>query len=120
MPMKMRRPCAHRGCPNTAEKRYCKEHAHLERQRDKARGTAAQRGYGGRWQRYREIYLQKHPLCVECLKHKRVVPAKVVDHIKPHKGDYELFWREDNHQSLCTYHHNLKTATKDGGFGNNT
>lgn len=28
--------------------------------------TAAQRGYGSRWQAARAAYLVKHPLCVMC------------------------------------------------------
>lgn len=40
-----------------------------------------------------------------------------VDHIIPHKGDPELFWDQDNWQSLCKPHHDRKTATEDGGFG---
>lgn len=30
-----------------------------------------------------------------------VTAATVVDHIVPHRGDYELFWKDGNHQSLC-------------------
>ena len=40
-------------------------------------------------------------------------PASVVDHIKPHKGDYDLFWDEANHQALCKRCHDIKTATED-------
>ena len=45
------------------------------------------------------------------------MPATVVDHIKPHLGDYGLFWESDNHQSMCKTCHDIKTATEDGGFG---
>lgn len=31
----------------------------------------------------------------------RITPATVVDHIKPHKGDPELFWDTGNWQPLC-------------------
>lgn len=63
--------------------------------------TTAERGYGGRWQRYRKQFLSQHPLCAYCLEQNRVTVATVVDHIVPHKGDQELFWDTDNHQSLC-------------------
>lgn len=33
-------------------------------------------------------------------------PATVVDHIQPHRGDMNIFWREGNHQSLCRSCHN--------------
>lgn len=61
-----------------------------------------------------ENILQEHPICANC----RNAPASVVDHIKPHKGDYDLFWDEANHQALCKRCHDIKTATEDGGFGN--
>jgi 5-methylcytosine-specific restriction endonuclease McrA len=34
-----------------------------------------------------------------------IVPATVVDHIKPHRGDPELFWDASNHQALCKHCH---------------
>jgi 5-methylcytosine-specific restriction protein A len=46
------------------------------------------------------------------------VAATTVDHIRPHRGDYDLMWDESNWQSLCTWHHNVKTAKEDGAFGN--
>lgn len=61
----------------------------------------AERGYGGRWQRARARFLSGHPLCAFCEKKNRVELATVVDHIKPHKGDQELFWDESNWQPLC-------------------
>jgi 5-methylcytosine-specific restriction protein A len=33
------------------------------------------------------------------------VPAELVDHIVPHKGDYALMWDEANWQSLCGWCH---------------
>jgi 5-methylcytosine-specific restriction protein A len=84
---------------------------------DRYRGSAASRGYDGRWQRYRATYLQQHPLCAHCDARGETVPATVVDHKQPHKGNAELFWNAENHQPLCERCHNVKTATKDGGFG---
>lgn len=81
------------------------------------RGTAQERGYTKRWGRARAAYLAKHPLCVECLKDNRPVPATVVDHITPHKGDQSLFWDETNWQALCKTCHDAKTVREDGGFG---
>lgn len=82
------------------------------------RESAAQRGYGSRWQKARLNYLMLNPLCVECSAEGRVVSAKVVDHIIPHKGDQALFWDQANWQPLCKSHHSQKTARQDGGFGN--
>lgn len=71
--------------------------------------TTAERGYGGRWQRLRLVFLNKNPLCVYCKANGKVTAANVVDHIEPHKGDQSLFWNEANWQALCSYcHDNIK------------
>lgn len=62
--------------------------------------------YGSQWRRARAAYLAQHPLCVMCKEQGRVVPASVVDHVIPHKGDAALFWAPANWQSLCQPHHN--------------
>lgn len=36
-----------------------------------------------------------------CEKEGRTQPAEVVDHIRAHKGNDELFWDKENWQSLC-------------------
>lgn len=111
MPRAALRPCAHPTCATLVAKGSCPEH-HKPRPSDQYRGTAAQRGYGSRWQKARATYLHKNPLCVECLKEKRVTLATVVDHIIPHRGDQAKFWdSEHNWQSLCARHHNVKTAS---------
>lgn len=65
------------------------------------RRKTAERGYGGAWQRARETYLARHPLCAFCERRGRPEPATVVDHIKPHGGDPRLFWDRTNWQPLC-------------------
>lgn len=72
--------------------------------------TTAQRGYGGKWQKARAAYLEKHPLCVECEKEGRYVVATDLDHIIPHRGDMEKFWQRSNWQGLCGACHRAKTA----------
>ncbi len=67
--------------------------------------TAAQKGYGYRWQKARASYLASHPLCVMCQRQGQVVIATVVDHKTPHRGDTKLFWDQDNWQPLCKRHH---------------
>lgn len=32
-----------------------------------------------------------------------MTPARVVDHITPHRGDVALFWDESNWQALCDF-----------------
>ncbi|WP_158738638.1 HNH endonuclease signature motif containing protein [Alteribacillus sp. YIM 98480] len=119
MPVKPKRPCNRTGCNTLTTERFCREHQQIYRaEQDKHRGSSTQRGYDARWRKARRYYLKRHPLCVHCLQENVYAPADVVDHITPHRGEHELFWDEDNWQSLCTYHHNVKTAKEDGGFGN--
>ena len=95
---------------------YCEAHASLEpekRSYDKDRSSAYARGYDRQWQKYRKAYLAQHPLCVECMKHGRYVPATDVDHIKAHRGDKDLFWDPDNLQALCHSCHSKKTNAED-------
>lgn len=108
--------CAVKGCPNLVErgKRYCEAHADLEPKIDYDKGrSASERGYDRQWQKARKSYLTRHPLCVECLKQGKYVMATDVDHIKPHRGDKELFWDPDNLQSLCHSCHSKKTNAED-------
>jgi 5-methylcytosine-specific restriction enzyme A len=74
------------------------------------RQSACNRGYDSKWQRVRLSYLAKHPLCIECEKQGITELAVVVDHIKPHQGNKQLFWDNNNWQSLCIRHHNIKTG----------
>jgi 5-methylcytosine-specific restriction protein A len=54
-----------------------------------------------RWVNGRRHHLAEHPLCKYCELQGFVVEARVVDHIKPHKGDEQLFFDPSNWQSLC-------------------
>jgi len=122
MPVKPGRPCKERACPHLSHDGtgYCPEHLKQARRvADAGRGNASERGYTARWHKARTVYLNENPLCVHCLKEQppRYTPASVVDHIIPHRGDYNLMWDEGNWQPLCAYHHNVKTATEDGAFG---
>lgn len=109
----------------------CEKHRRVERQQlDERRGTAHERGYTSAWQRAREAFLLKHPLCKAHEIAGRVEAASVVDHIKPPRlkdaldsGDQEriaqakaLFWDRGNWQPLCKPCHDRKTATEDSGF----
>lgn len=53
-----------------------------------------------RWLKLRLIHLSAEPLCRMCRDEGRITPAKVVDHIKAHKGDPVLFYGGP-FQSLC-------------------
>jgi 5-methylcytosine-specific restriction enzyme A len=66
-----------------------------------SRPSSGARGYNVRWQKYREKFLARHPLCRFCKEAGRLTRATVVDHIRPHRGDSGLFWDKANHQALC-------------------
>jgi 5-methylcytosine-specific restriction enzyme A len=83
---------------------------------DRERPSAARRGYGPRWRRARAAFLAQHPLCATCRAHGRVVPATVVDHVVPHRGDQRLFWDESNWAPVCEPCHDAKTA-REGRWG---
>ena len=112
---RIKRECKKIGCRNLTDSAsgYCAEHESEQHRYDKRRLNSYQRGYDSRWRKYRLWFLSRHPLCAVC-----GMPASVVDHITPHKGNYKLFWDEANHQALCKRCHDIKTAKEDGGFGN--
>lgn len=66
-----------------------------------------------RWRRVRNGQIKRQPICEHCIKHGVVTPATDVDHVIPHKGDAELFWRGAL-QSLCKACHSRKTAEEQG------
>ena len=93
-----------------------KSAAAVNRELDRARPSAARRGYGPRWRRARAAYLARHPLCVQCQAKGRIEPSTTVDHIVPHRGDQTLFWDEANWAALCKRCHDAKTA-REGRWG---
>lgn len=73
--------------------------------------------YGRRWRKARKIFLAANPLCKMCEQKGRVETATDVDHIEPHKGDYDKFWDQTNWQALCeACHHGTKQADERRGY----
>jgi 5-methylcytosine-specific restriction protein A len=70
-----------------------------------------------RWQRARLSFLRQHPLCKLCDLDGQVTAANVVDHIKPHKGNQDLFWDPANWQALCPSCHSRWKNRMDRGHG---
>ena len=58
-----------------------------------------------------QVFLKQHPLCAFCQAEGKIVPATVVDHIIPHRGDQRLFWDQTNWESLCKECHDKKTGS---------
>lgn len=118
MTSKPLRPCLHPGCRELVRRGYCDKH----RPKDSARRSTESRRWRG-WYSLpiwtddlRSAQLLREPFCRECAKQyppgdpRHRTRATVVDHIKPHRGDWQLFVDATNHQSLCKHHHDQKTA----------
>ena len=110
MPYKPKKPCGYPGCPELTDERYCEKHKTIAgREYNKyQRSPDHNKIYGYRWRKIRNLYISKHPLCEECLKAGRYIPADEVHHIKP--TDQGGTHAEDNLMSLCQSCH-TKTRT---------
>ena len=64
-----------------------------------------------RWRNERKDFLKSHPYCYVC-----GAPAKIVDHIRPHRGDIDLFYDESNWQPMCWQCHSRKTLKENNFF----
>jgi len=113
MPRLPLRPCPRVGCRALVRGGgYCPEHRPKELQRtrretDRARGSAARRGYGRHWRKARLNQLAREPLCRHCQAAGKVVAASQVDHITALKdGGAD---DDSNYQSLCDDCHAAKT-----------
>lgn len=104
------RPCKKIGCNKLVSSGYCNEHKHLEKQRDRDRGTAFERGYNYRWRQYSKWFLKQpgNQLCKLKLDDGCKYIAECVDHIVPHNGNQQLFWDRNNHQSSCIHCNSVK------------
>lgn len=69
-----------------------------------------------RWKQKRLRQLQKEPLCRYCLAQGYTTAANVADHIVPHRGDANLFWKGEL-QSLCFNHHSGAKQGEEAGGG---
>lgn len=93
-----------------------KNKSHAERMKESRgpapddRRHAAARGYDYKWTKARKMQLRREPLCQHCTAAGFTEPAVLVDHIVPlSQGGASTF---DNLESLCTMHHNKKTAAE--------
>jgi len=66
------------------------------------------KGYDSNWEKYRFRFLHHNSKCYIC-----GLESKVVDHLKAHKGDMELFECLQNHIGMCTICHNTVTGKFD-------
>lgn len=114
--------CGHPGCHELTRDTYCERHIsfHDKKAKEYARISPSKREYNYKWTQARKAFLAEHPLCEceACKASGHPLPANVVDHIVPHRGDTKLFWDRDNWQAMNKRCHDKKTARENGGFGN--
>jgi 5-methylcytosine-specific restriction endonuclease McrA len=72
---------------------------------DGRRGSARSRGYSAAWDDAAAQLRKAHPLCRGCEAIDRVMPAELIDHVEPHKGDPRKFWDQSRWQAACKWHH---------------
>lgn len=84
----------------------------IVRNKKECRDKATRVLYDRRWSKARRIFLMDHPLCEceDCEKFNKLKTANVVHHVKAHKGNYDLFWDENNWQALNKYCHDRITG----------
>ena len=103
------KPCRHPGCPVLTREGWCPKH----KPQHKRRVSAAYHAWYSLpiWtDRLRPEQLLREPFCRARAAEGIRTRASVVDHIKPHRGDWALFTDVTNLQSLCKFHHDQKTA----------
>src|SRR5512132_3830760 len=64
------------------------------------------------WKSIRRHRLAEEPLCRQCAIEGRTATASHVDHVDPHRGQWSLFFKYKNTQSLCAHHHNMHKQQK--------
>lgn len=113
------RVCSVAGCPEiypVAEGSKCHSH---RRQADRARGTAAERGYGGRGHRsFRTSVLERDPICVLC----EIEQSTEADHHPYSRKELEDLGLNPNDprfgRGLCSSCHKIETAKAQPGGWN--
>jgi 5-methylcytosine-specific restriction protein A len=81
--------------------------AKQKQRREKARGTAAQRGYDSHWARISRQHRAQYPVCQYC----NNAAAVDVDHVRPFNGPNDpLRTDRANLRSTCRPCHRAKTA----------
>ena len=75
------------------------------REYDARRGSARDRGYDAGWDRASRLHRQEHPFCEYCevgaFAQARTSAATCTDHLYPHRGDRELFWKREWWVASC-------------------
>lgn len=114
MAMKPLRPCRHPGCGALTRDGYCPAH------KPKAARPRSRSPEAAAWHRWYSLkiwtddlrpgQLLREKYCRECARYGIRTIATDVDHVRDHKGNWELFTDRGNLQSLCHFCHSRKTA----------
>lgn len=141
MPRAGLRSCPIPGCPELVAHGRCAAHGGVRREERQSH----ERGYDWRWRKARERLLRAWcfecgadrglpaaPNCRRCkgtgkanlfcydpfgIHGDVLVPAEALDHVIPHRGSFELFWRESNIAGICFSCHGIKSARERFGQG---
>lgn len=106
MPSRPKRPCSYPGCPKLTDGQYCEDHAAVARRQYNRyeRAPDINKKYGRAWKRIRDRHISQHPLCEQCEKEGKLIPAAEVHHKIPiSKGGTHA---RENLMSLCRSCHN--------------
>lgn len=69
------------------------------------------------WRVKRAQHIKREPLCRYCLGEGRHRAGTEADHVRPHRGDFDLFWKGEL-QTLCRPHHaSVKQREESLGYG---
>lgn len=114
MTRRARKVCSRPGCPFLAVvgESKCEK---CERESDRSRGTAAERGYDARWRAFRDDYLLHNPFCEDPSGCARL--ATDLDHLDGLGPLGPRGFDPSNCRGLCHSHHSAKTARENGSFG---
>ncbi len=118
--------CSHPNCKKLVNlnERYCSRHKPKDSHVSKTSDYANEIHSSNRWRKTSRLYREAHPICEACIKaskegdqsHRKRADKRAgmmnlatsVDHIVPlFAGGEPYDW--DNLQSLCDYHHALKS-----------
>lgn len=79
--------------------------------------TGRAKGYDKEWEAYRWRFLHYNNTCYACGRagEKKRGKGLHIDHVIPHRGNQELFWKVDNLIPLCGSCHSVVTGRFDNG-----
>ncbi len=104
------RPCATPGCSALVKLGKCDRCRVKSKPERDDRRSASARGYDSTWERFRVLFLCRHPLCEDCLEHGETTPTAEVHHMAKVADRPDLRLVEGNCRTLCKACHSRRTA----------